>query len=356
MTDIKSLTKEELTDFIKDMGEPGFRAGQIYDWMHKKQAAGFDEMTNLSKGLRDKLSKECEYVSLKIERVQESRIDGTRKYLFELADGNLIESVFMKYRFGNSVCVSSQVGCRMGCRFCASTIDGVERNLRPSEILDQIYAIMRDTGEKVSRVVVMGSGEPLDNYDNVIRFVKLLTDENGYNLGQRNLTISTCGIVPNMKRLAEEKLQINLAISLHASNQTKRQELMPIANKYSIEELLDACRDYFDKTGRQLTFEYSLVGGVNDTDADADELAGLLKDLNCVVNLIPVNPIKERDYVESTAERVQAFKRMLEKRHINATIRREMGRDIDGACGQLRRRHISEKKGYCSDSSAHLLR
>ncbi len=231
----------------------------------------------------------------------------------------------------------------MGCRFCASTIDGVERNLEPSEILDQIYAITRDTGEKVSRVVVMGSGEPLDNYDNILKFIRLLTDENGLNLGQRNLTISTCGIVPNMKRLADEKLQINLAISLHASNQAKRQELMPIANKYSIDELLDACRYYFDKTGRQLTFEYSLVGGVNDTDEDADELADILGKLNCVVNLIPVNPIKERDFVESTSERVQAFKRKLEKRHINATVRREMGSDIDGACGQLSRRHIAEE-------------
>lgn len=341
-TDIKSLTKEELTNKIKEMGESGFRAGQIYDWMHKKQAGSFDEMTNISKALRDKLANECDYVSLRIERVQESAIDGTRKYLFALSDGNLIESVFMKYKFGNSVCVSSQVGCRMGCRFCASTLDGVERNLTASEILDQIYSIMKDTGEKISRVVVMGSGEPLDNYDNIIRFIQLLSDENGLNMGQRNITVSTCGIVPNMYKLADEKLQINLAISLHASNQAKRQELMPIANKYSIDELMAACRNYFEKTGRQLTFEYSLVGGVNDTDDDADELAGLLSDLNCVVNLIPVNPIKERDFVESTRKRVLDFQKRLEKRHINATVRREMGRDIDGACGQLRRRHMEE--------------
>ncbi|WP_026495270.1 23S rRNA (adenine(2503)-C(2))-methyltransferase RlmN [Butyrivibrio sp. WCD3002] len=341
--DIKSLTKEELTNKIKEMGESGFRAGQIYDWMHKKQARSFDEMTNLSKALRDKLAAECDFVSLRIERVQESAIDGTRKYLFALSDGNLIESVFMKYKFGNSVCVSSQVGCRMGCRFCASTLDGVERNLTASEILDQIYSIMKDTGEKISRVVVMGSGEPLDNYDNILRFIQLLSDENGLNMGQRNITVSTCGIVPNMYRLADEKLQINLAISLHASNQAKRQELMPIANKYSIDELMEACRSYFEKTGRQLTFEYSLVGGVNDTDDDADELAALLSDLNCVVNLIPVNPIKERDFVESTRKRVLDFQKRLEKRHINATVRREMGRDIDGACGQLRRRHLEEQ-------------
>ncbi len=347
--DIKSLTKQELSEKIKEMGEPGFRAGQLYDWMHKKQARDFDEMTNLSKAFREKLKNECSLSSLRIEKVQESAYDGTRKYLFELEDGNLIESVFMKYRFGNSVCVSSQVGCRMGCRFCASTIDGVERNLLPSEILDQIYAIMRDTGEKISRVVVMGSGEPLDNYDNIIRFIRLLTDENGLNLGQRNLTVSTCGIVPRMRELADEKLQINLAISLHASNQEKRRQLMPIADKYSLEELMDACRNYFDKTGRQLTFEYSLVGGVNDHAEDADELADLLKDMNCVVNLIPVNPIKERDYVESKRDKVMAFKDKLEKRGINATVRREMGRDIDGACGQLRRSHIQKQSATKAD-------
>ncbi|WP_035767816.1 23S rRNA (adenine(2503)-C(2))-methyltransferase RlmN [Butyrivibrio sp. NC2002] len=341
MTDIKSLDLNELKEYMKGIGEAPFRAGQLYDWMHVKMARSFDEMTNLSKNLREKLKNECSFVSLGIERMQESKIDGTRKYLFSLADGNLIESVFMKYKFGNSVCVSSQVGCRMGCRFCASTIDGVERNLEPSEILDQIYAISRDTGEKISRIVVMGSGEPLDNYDNVLKFVKLLSDKNGLNIGQRNITVSTCGIVPNIDRLSDEKLQINLAISLHASNQEKRQQLMPIANKYSIDELIEACKRYFDRTGRQLTFEYSLVGGVNDFDEDADELSQLLSGLNCVVNLIPVNPIKERDFVESTKERVRDFQKRLEKRNINATIRREMGRDIDGACGQLRRRHLS---------------
>jgi len=341
MVDIKSFNKKELEEYILGLGEPKFRARQLYDWMHRKMARSFDEMSNLPKSLKEKLTGECEYVSLRIERVQESKIDGTRKYLFALSDGNLIESVFMKYKFGNSVCVSSQVGCRMGCRFCASTIDGVERNLKPSEILDQIYAISRDTNEKVSRIVVMGSGEPLDNYDNVLKFVRLLSDENGLNIGQRNITVSTCGIVPNIDRLSDEKLQINLAISLHASNQEKRQQLMPIANKYSIDELIEACKRYFDRTGRQLTFEYSLVGGVNDFDEDADELSQLLSGLNCVVNLIPVNPIKERDFVESTKERVRDFQKRLEKRNINATIRREMGRDIDGACGQLRRRHLS---------------
>ena len=271
--------------------------------------------------------------------VQTSGLDGTKKYLFELADGNLVESVWMQYHHGNSVCISSQVGCRMGCRFCASTLDGLERNLTPSEMLDQIYAISRSTGERVSNVVVMGTGEPLDNYDNLLRFIHMVTDENGLNISQRNITVSTCGIVEYMKRLADQKLQITLALSLHGSTQEKRRELMPVANRYDISEVIDACRYYFDQTGRRVTFEYSLVGGVNDTDEDAENLCRLIDGLNCHVNLIPVNPIKERDYVGSERKDVLRFQKKLEKRHINATIRREMGRDIDGACGQLRRRH-----------------
>lgn len=227
----------------------------------------------------------------------------------------------------------------MGCRFCASTLDGLERNLTPSEMLDQIYAISRSTGERVSNVVVMGTGEPLDNYDNLLRFIHMVTDENGLNISQRNITVSTCGIVEYMKRLADQKLQITLALSLHGSTQEKRRELMPVANRYDISEVIDACRYYFDQTGRRVTFEYSLVGGVNDTDEDAENLCRLIDGLNCHVNLIPVNPIKERDYVESERKDVLRFQKKLEKRHINATIRREMGRDIDGACGQLRRRH-----------------
>ncbi len=343
-TDIKSLTFEELNEVIKGLGEPAFRAKQLYEWMHVKLARDYDEMSNIPKSLKEKCVQNFDYTSLKSVRVQESQIDDTKKFLFALADGNVIESVFMKYKFGNSVCVSSQVGCRMGCKFCASTLDGVERNLLPSEILDQIYSIARITGEKISRVVVMGSGEPLDNYDNLLRFIKLLTDEHGLNMSQRNLTVSTCGIVPNILRLADEKLSINLALSLHASNNDKRKELMPIANKYEIHEVLDACRTYFDKTGRQLTFEYSLVGDVNDTDEDAAELAELLSGLNAVVNLIPVNPIKERNYKPTDRTKALAFKNKLEKSRINVTIRREMGRDIDGACGQLRRRHLEEKQ------------
>ncbi len=270
--------------------------------------------------------------------MQESAIDGTRKYLFELKDGSLVESVWMKYKHGNSVCISSQVGCRMGCAFCASAIGGLERSLTPSEMLDQIYAVTLLTGERVSNVVVMGTGEPLDNYDALLRFIRLLTDENGLHISQRNLTVSTCGLVPQMLKLADEQLQITLALSLHASSDEKRKELMPVANKYSIAELMEACRYYFEKTKRRITFEYSLVGGVNDRPEDAERLAELTKDLNCHVNLIPVNPIKERDFVQSKGAEIASFKNKLEKNGINVTIRREMGRDIDGACGQLRRR------------------
>lgn len=337
-TDIKSLSLNELKDEIAGLGEKPFRAVQLYEWMHVKLARNYDEMTNIPKSLKEKLENKCTYTSLKEVTVQTSMIDGTKKFLFELCDGNLVESVWMKYHHGNSVCISSQVGCRMGCRFCASTIDGLERNLTPSEMLDQIYAISKITGERVSNVVVMGTGEPMDNYDNLIKFIKLLTDENGLNISQRNVTVSTCGIVENMRRLADEGLQITLALSLHGSTQQKRAELMPIANKYDIQEVVDACKYYFEKTGRRITFEYSLVGGVNDTDEDAENLCRLVRDLNCHINLIPVNPIKERDYVESEKKDIMKFQSKLERKHINVTVRREMGRDIDGACGQLRRR------------------
>ena len=343
LVDIKSLNLQELTEEIKSLGEPAFRAKQFYEWMHKKLARNYDEMTNIPKSLKEKCKEHFFYACVSQERVQVSQIDGTQKFLFGLHDGNFIESVLMKYKFGNSVCISSQVGCRMGCKFCASTLDGLERGLLPSEMLDQIYAITRISGERVSHVVVMGSGEPMDNYDNVLQFVRLLSDENGLNLSQRNITVSTCGLVPNIRRLADEHLQINLALSLHASNDEKRKKLMPIANTYTLEEVIDACKYYFDQTGRQLTFEYALVGGVNDTEDDAKELSEILGGLNAIVNLIPVNPIKERDFIETERSKVIAFKNKLEKNRINATIRREMGRDIDGACGQLRRRHMQEK-------------
>ena len=344
MTDIKSLTLSELTQEMESIGEKKFRAAQIYSWLHERLVDDFDEMTNLSKELREKLKENYELPHLTLVRVQTSKIDETSKFLFRLSDGNVIESVLMKYHHGNSVCISSQVGCRMGCRFCASTLDGLTRNLRPSEMLDQIYRIQRSTGERVSNVVVMGSGEPMDNYDNLIRFIRLLSDENGLNISQRNITVSTCGIVPKILKLAEEGLSITLALSLHAPDDETRKTLMPIANSYSLSEVLPACREYYKKTGRRLTFEYSLVQGVNDNLDEAKRLTVLLKDMQGHVNLIPVNPIKERDFKQSNRDAIDAFRGYLEKHGINVTIRREMGRDIGGACGQLRKSYLSEEE------------
>ena len=342
--DIKSQDLPELKKTVEGLSEKPFRAKQIYEWLHKKQADSFQKMTNLSVSLREKLERNCQIVSLKVLEVQTSKLDGTQKYLFALPDGNVVESVLMKYHHGNSVCISSQVGCKMGCRFCASTIGGWTRNLLPSEMLDQVYKIQKLSKERVSNVVVMGTGEPLDNYDNLLRFIRMLSDEKGLHISQRNITVSTCGIVPRMYDLAQEDLQITLAISLHASNQQKREQLMPIATKYSLEELMKACRNYFEKTGRRLTFEYSLVGGENDSQEDAEELAHLIKGLNCHINLIPVNPIKERSFVQSDKKVIANFQNKLEKYQINVTIRREMGRDIDGACGQLRKSYIDKKE------------
>ena len=342
--DIKSMTLEEVTAEMTALGEKSFRAKQLYDWLHVKLAESFDDMSTLSKDLRQKLKENYSLTALQVAGERISAIDGTRKYLFRLEDGNVIESVWMQYHHGNSVCISSQVGCRMGCRFCASTLDGMERNLRPSEMLDQIYRIQTITGERVSNIVVMGSGEPMDNYDNVVRFIRLISNEKGLNISQRNLTVSTCGIVPRMRELADKKLAITLALSLHASNQKKRLELMPVANKYDIHEVIDACRYYFERTGRRVTFEYSLVGGVNDTKEDAKELTELIHGMNCHVNLIPVNPIRERDYVQSNAHVIEAFKEKLERSGLTVTVRREMGRDIDGACGQLRRKYKENQR------------
>ena len=342
-TDIKSMTLDELTEYIVAAGFPKFRGKQLYDWMHVKLVEGYEEMTNIPKQLKDFLSENTFFASLKPARVQVSKEDGTAKYLFELYDGNYIESVLMHYKHGNSVCISSQAGCRMGCRFCASTLDGLARSLEPSEMLDQIYRIQKSTGERVTNVVVMGSGEPFDNFDNFVRFEKLLTDENGLNISARNLTVSTCGLVPKIYELADMKLQITLAISLHAPNDDMRKKLMPIANKYSIKEIMDACRYYIEKTGRRVTFEYSLVKGENDSIECAEQLISLVNDLNCHINLIPVNPIKERDYRQTELADINKFKNRLEKNKINVTIRREMGRDIDGACGQLRKRYSDEQ-------------
>ena len=342
--DLKSMTLQEMQEYMESIGEKKFRAKQIYEWFHKHLALSLDEMNNVPKKLKEKIEQTQEIYGVKPVDCFISKIDGTRKYLFELYDGNIIESVLMKYKHGNSVCISSQAGCRMGCKFCASTLGGLDRNLTPSEMLSQIYYIQRDTEERVSNVVMMGTGEPMDNYNNILKFLHLLTDENGLNISQRNVTVSTCGIVPRMRQLADEKLQITLALSLHATTDEKRRKLMPIANRYSIKELMEVCQYYFKQTGRRITFEYSLVGGVNDTEEDARELIALAKPLCCHINLIPVNPIKERDYVQSDTKHIQAFKNKLESKMIHVTIRREMGRDIDGACGQLRRRHTQEAK------------
>ena len=310
------MTVEELKGLMAELGEKPFRAKQIYSWLHEHLVTSYDEMENIPKSLRQKLE-QYPITVLETLDVQISKIDGTRKYLFRLSDGNMIESVLMKY-------------------------GGLTRNLLPSEMLDQIYRIQTSLGERISNVVVMGTGEPMDNYDNLLRFIHILTEEGGIHISQRNLTVSTCGLVPQIYKLADEKLQMTLAVSLHAPNDEKRRELMPIANKYSIDELLEACRNYFDKTGRRITFEYSLVAGVNDSKENAKELAGRLKGLNCHVNLIPVNPVRERSFVRSTRQAVENFKINLEKYGINGTIRREMGSDIDGACGQLRKRYMEK--------------
>lgn len=340
MTDIKSMYLGELQDLMEALGEKAFRAKQLYGWLHEHTAVSYEEMGNLPKSLKEKLKEAYPITALTMVDEQISAIDGTRKYLFGLSDGNVIESVLMRYKHGNSVCISSQVGCRMGCRFCASTIGGLTRNLTASEMLEQIYRIRAAVGERVDNVVVMGTGEPLDNYDNLLRFIRILTGEGGQHISQRNLTVSTCGLVPRIYELAKEKLQITLAISLHAPNDEKRRELMPIARSYTCQEIFEACRHYFQETGRRISFEYSLVAGVNDSDEDAAQLASKIRGLNCHVNLIPVNPIKERSFARSTHKAVLNFKIKLEKCGINVTIRREMGSDIDGACGQLRKSYM----------------
>lgn len=340
MKDLKSLTLEELKEELKEGGFPAYRAGQLYRWLHVQLAEDPEEMTNLPAKLKQYLSENYTMTRLQVADRQISRLDGTQKFLFQLPDGETIESVFMKYKFGNSVCVSSQVGCRMGCRFCASTLDGLRRNLLPGEILEEIYTIHRLTGEKISHVVVMGTGEPLDNYENLLKFLRMLTDENGQNLSMRNVTVSTCGMVPRIYDLAREKLSITLALSLHATTDERRREIMPIANTYTISECMAACRYYFEETGRRVTFEYSLIKGVNDSLRDAKELAALAGSISAHINLIPVNPVRERDYEQPDLSAVQAFRAKLEKHGINVSIRRVLGRDIDGACGQLRHRHI----------------
>lgn len=341
--DIKSLKLEELIKYIESIGEKKFRAKQIYEWLHNKQVLYFQEMTNISKSLITKLESNCYIAKFQAVEVLSSKNDETKKYLFKLNDKQVIETVFMVYKHGNSVCISSQAGCKMGCNFCASTIGGLIRNLTTSEMLEQVYHIERESKSSVSNIVIMGTGEPFDNYENLINFLRIITAEEGRNLGQRNITISTCGLVDKIIDFSKENIQANLAISLHAPNDTIRQEIMPIAKKYSYEQLLDSCKEYIDKTNRRITFEYSLIGGVNDSRNNALELASKLKGMLCHVNLIPVNQVDERKYSKSTDTDIHIFKNILENNKINVTIRRALGTDIDAACGQLRRKYLEDK-------------
>ncbi len=350
--EIASLTLSEMASLIKESGEKPFRAKQIYEWIHKKLVTGYDEMTNVPLTLRERLKAELPFTEISAVARKESKAGDTIKFVFKLYDGYVIESVLMKYRYGNSVCISSQVGCRMGCTFCASTLMGLSRQLAPSEMLGQIYAIQRELGERISNVVVMGTGEPLDNYDNLVRFIELLTDENGLNISRRNITLSTCGLTENMKRLADLNTGITLAVSLHAPTDEDRRRIMPIANKYSISEILEAADYYFEKTGRRVSYEYSLIDGENDTKENAEKLAFLLRGRNCHVNLIPVNPIKERSYKRTAPKGVIRFKNILENKGINVTIREEMGQDIDAACGQLRKEYM-EEQADCRKGEQH---
>lgn len=341
--DLRSMSMSQMKELLAGWGEKPFHAKQLYEWVHKRLASDFSEMTNLSKTLREKLEESCLLGGLTLVKKLVSEKDTTSKYLFSLPDGNVIESVWMQYKHGNSVCISSQAGCRMGCTFCASTLGGLIRNLTVGEMLSQIYEIQKETGERVSNVVVMGMGEPLDNYNNLLAFLHILSGEGGLNISQRNITVSTCGLVDKMERLAEEKLQITLAISLHAPNDEIRRKTMPIANRYSMDEVLHACEIYFSKTGRRVTFEYSMIHEVNDRPEHAKELAGRIRHLNCHVNLIPLNEVKERNCVRSVDKDIRNFKITLEKYRINVTIRRGMGGDIDAACGQLRKNYLDQE-------------
>ena len=335
---LKNFTEAEMKEFMKEIGEKAFRGTQVYSWIYKG-AKTFDDMKNIPKSLREKLEEVSYIGNIDIELKLESKDGKTKKYLFLLNDGNIIETVMMDYDSRVTVCVSNQVGCRMGCRFCASTMDGLVRNLEPWEILDQIMKIQEDTGKRVSNLVLMGSGEPLDNYDNTKQFLKIVNDENGLNIGYRHITLSTCGIVPKIYELADLEIPINLAISLHSPYDDKRKEIMPVANKNSIKEILDACRYYIKKTNRRVTFEYSLIKGVNDGKKEAEALASLLKGMLCHVNLIPINEVDERDFKKPDKAFIYKFRDYLEERNIPATVRISMGSDISGACGQLRRKH-----------------
>jgi 23S rRNA (adenine2503-C2)-methyltransferase len=341
--DLKSMRLEELEELVLSIGEKKFRAKQIFKSLHSQLSTGIDEIRGLSKELKEKLNESYRVEKLEIAERLDSKLDGTKKYLFRLSDGNVIESVFMKYKHGNSICISTQVGCRMGCAFCASTKGGLVRNLTPGEILEQFYAIRRDTGEPIGSIVLMGSGEPLDNFDNVMLFMELLHDSEGQNLSYRSMTLSTCGIVPKIYELSKNGKPLNLAISLHNPFDGERAEIMPIAKKYSVAEIIESCREYLEETGRRITFEYTLIEGENDGVEYAEKLADLLKGLNCHINLIPLNPISEYGKQKTKSDSVINFKNTLEKNRLNATVRRELGSDINAACGQLRNDYIDNE-------------
>ena len=340
MIDIKSMNQEELTAFFKELGEPGFRAKQVFQWMHRG-AGSFDEMSNLSKSLREKLRENCYLYVPVVERKQVSALDGTIKYLWRLRDGNCIETVLMRYKHGNTVCISCQVGCRMGCAFCASTRGGKVRDLTPSEMLDQVLFTQLDSGETISNIVLMGIGEPLDNYDTVMRFLHLVNHPDGLNIGMRHISLSTCGLVDKIDELAKKELQLTLSVSLHAPDDETRSQIMPVNKSVGVERLMDTCRRYFQTTGRRISYEYAMIDGVNDSDAQADLLVSLLKGQPGHVNLIPLNDVAESPLKPS--RRVAAFQKRLESQGVTATVRRRLGGDIDASCGQLRRKAMQEQ-------------
>jgi 23S rRNA (adenine2503-C2)-methyltransferase len=339
LTSLRDLTFEELENLIVSLGEKKFRAAQVFSWLHKG-VRSFDEMTNVSKALRDKLSENHYVSSPEIVKKLESRLDKTKKYLFKLHDGNMVESVVMYYKHGITICVSSQVGCAMGCKFCASTIGGLVRSLTPGEILDQIIFAQADIGERISNIVMMGIGEPLANFENVCRFLNIVNDEHGLNIGYRHISLSTCGIVPKINELAKLDIPITLSISLHACDDDVRSSIMPVNNTYNISELLGACRAYQKITGRRISFEYAIIKGVNDTDAHAAKLANLLKGILCHVNIIPVNKVEENSFEKPDPTRIQSFIKTIEKNGITATVRRKLGSDINASCGQLRKNNL----------------
>ena len=346
--DIKSMTLPELTALMKEWGEPGFRAGQLFSWLHEKRVTDWAEMTNLSAALRQKLAERCTLTHLTVLHRLESAIDGTQKYLYRLADGNCIETVVMQYHHGNTVCVSSQVGCRMGCAFCASTIAGKVRDLTPSEILDQVIFARKDSGLPISNIVLMGIGEPLDNLDNVLRFLELVNHPDGLNIGMRHISLSTCGVIPGIDRLSDLELQLTLSVSLHAPDSETRSKIMPVNRAYDVEKLFDACHRYFKKTGRRISFEYAMIDGVNDHDWQADLIAEKLRGMPGHVNLIPLNDVAESPLKPS--RRVAAFQKRLESHGLTATVRRSLGGDIDASCGQLRRKEMEERKKGAAES------